>query len=315
MSTKRPHFVPRTYLSAWANADGQVAYRRRDGNGAIPNSLSNVAIASGIYGIGALAQHREEFFEQLEREWSALRRELILGGDLRGERRSLLAVFAALLLSRTLKHHQQHNFVCDVAGTTDERPIPKSAVRKHICDLDGADPNDNEVDAAWMFVNGFPDMPTPDMVFGASMDVAVSKIAPYLEAMNWTVHRYRKPVLISSDSPVHPWRRTPPPRGGIGIGNADEIRFPLSPSALLVMTRKPRPSTHAGTPNPRTINAEIFRQCHKFVFGTLQSRFAIDKHEMSKRSPRIRFDTGPGYRRRPDGTDEYLGDVIHMYPE
>ncbi|AKN15684.1 hypothetical protein MHAE_08503 [Mycobacterium haemophilum DSM 44634] len=319
MATKRPHFVPRTYLSAWANAASQVAYRRRDGGAAIVTSVANVAVAGGIYGVGQLAQYREELFQQVEGEWVDLRRDLTQHGDLRGERRSLLAVFAALQLSRTLKHYEGHNFICNVAATTDDRPIPKAVVRQYISDLDGAEPDDNEVEAAWMFVNGTPggEIPTPEMVFSVSMDVAVSKVAPHLEAMNWTVYKFGNPVLISSDCPVHPSRRASPEpqRGGIGIGSADEIRFPLSPSALLVMTRENRHDKRATAPNPRAINAEMFKHCHKFVIGTPQSRTAIDKHEMSTRSPRIRFDTGPGYRKAADGTEEYLGEVIHMYPE
>lgn len=314
MATKRPHFVPRTYLRAWANAANQVAYRRRDGGTALVTSIDNVAVAGGIYGVGDLAQSREELFKRVEDGWVDLRRELIQDGDLRGERRSEMAVFAALQMSRTLKQTEQHGFAVEVAASTSERPIPKAAVRQYISDLDGADPDDNEVEAAWAFVNGLPEIPTTDMVFSVSMDVAVSKIAPLFQSMNWMVHKFGNPVLISSDCPVHPWRRpsSEPQSGGVGLGNADEIRFPLSSSALLVMTRE-KPRTSA--PNPRTVNAEIFRQCHKFVFGTAQSRPAIDKHEMSKRSPRIRFDTGPGYRKNADGTREYLGEVIHMYPE
>jgi hypothetical protein len=64
VATKRPHYVPRTYLGAWANATGQVAYRRRDRGQAIVTSTTNVAVAGGIYGIGELGEAREKLFQR-----------------------------------------------------------------------------------------------------------------------------------------------------------------------------------------------------------------------------------------------------------
>ena len=73
------------------------------------------------------------------------------------------------------------------------------------------------------------------------------RFAPRLETMNRTVHKFRRPALISSDAPVHFWRRPtedPEPRG-VGIETADEVRFPLSPSAFLVMDRGPSAEFYA----------------------------------------------------------------------
>src|SRR5262245_58861425 len=107
MATKRPHYVPRTYLGAWANDREQVGYRRRDRSEAVVTNTKNVAVASGIYGDGDVAEIREDFFQQIEGDWVGLRRELIKNGDLHGERRSLFAVFAAIQLARTLKRSEQ----------------------------------------------------------------------------------------------------------------------------------------------------------------------------------------------------------------
>lgn len=317
MVTKRPHFVPKTYLRAWADSAGQVSYRRRDSERAIPNGIGNVAVAGGIYGVGDIGQARERLFNQVEDDWASLRFELTTRGDLYKDRRSALALFLALQLMRTEKHREQTNFAVDVAARTNERPVPKAVIRQHFQELDGGTilPDDEEVEAAWDFINGSPGIPTADEAFGVAAEIAVTKVAPTLEAMNWTVHKYRRPVLWSSDCPVHYWRRPTdkPHYGGIGIGNADEVRFPLSPGALLVMTRQTRPSP--ALPNPRAVNAEIGKQCHKFVFATKQSIAALEGFELSERSPRLRFRSGPGYRRRADGTDEYLGEVIHQFVE
>jgi hypothetical protein len=308
--TQRPHFVPRTYLKAWANAKDQVAYRRRDGDGALVTNITNVAVAGGIYGTGEVAQAREDFFKQLEDEWADLREQLTTDGDLHGERRSLLALFAAVQLKRTDKDHQANNFICDVADATNERPIPRDPVRQCLVRLAGAEPDDNEVEAAWSFVNGTPggEIPTREMLFNVAMEVAVSTVAPRLEAKAWTVYKYKDPILLSSDCPVLKWRRpsAEPHYGGVGIGTADEIRFPLSPNALLVMAEETRDARR--NPNSRKINAEAVKQCHKFVFGTPEAKAALDNYEISRRAPRVRFHTRPLY----DSADMY---VIRTYVE
>jgi len=106
-----------------------------------------------------------------------LRKELIAQGDLGGQRRSLFAVFAAIQLMRTLKHSNEMNFIFNVASTTDERPIPQAAVGKYLSELDGAEPENNEIEAAWTFVSEAPGIPKPDEMLGIAMDIAVKEIA------------------------------------------------------------------------------------------------------------------------------------------
>lgn len=306
---KRPHFVPRTYIRAWADLDGQVAYRRR-GDNAIPNGVRNVAVIGGFYGQGELGEAREKMYQDIEGEWPVLRRDLIENGDLHGDQRSLFSLFAGLQLMRTPKHAELTNFVSKVAATTADRPVPQDAVRDYLRDVDdGAEPDESEVEAAWSLVCGQISMfgePTDTMNHSVAVDVAVRKIAPGLETLNWTVHKFRGAPLISSDSPVHSWRgptQDPGPRG-VGIGNADEVRFPLSPGALLIMEREPRRNSGPqwSGRNPRSINAEIARQCHQFIFGTPGSRAVIDRLPLLDRPPRLRFRM----------LDE---DAIHMYVE
>lgn len=315
--TRRPHFVPRTYLRAWADSDDQVAYRRRGNDSAIRNTVKNVAVAGGIYGTGELGEARERFYQQVEEVWPELRQDLLTHGDLQDEQRQLFALFTALQLMRTESRYKQTNFISNVAATTTERPIPREVVRAYLQTLADEEPDDNEVEAAWTMIVGAPGIPTPEMTHNVNVDVAVTQIAPRLETMNWTIHTFDKPTLISNDCPVHTWREPTDeePTRGIGIETADEIRFPITPHALLVMDQGPRTSTppQRSTRNPRPINTEIARQCHQFIFGTPQSGTAIDRLPLADLGPRLRFDTGPGYARGPFGTDEYIGEVVRMY--
>lgn len=317
MPTQRPHFVPRTYLRAWANPAEQVSYRRRDGTNGVVTNITNVAVNGGIYGIGEIAQSREVLFQQVEGEWADLRHDLLTAGYLSRERRSLLAVYAAIQLNRTLKHCDQMNFIHNVAALTDKRPIPASAVRQYLTALDGSAPEDPEVDAALALIRTAPGIPSPDEMLGIGMEIAVTQIAPRLEAMHWRVEKFPHPILITSDCPVMAWRRADNSRpiGGVGIDTADEIRFPLSPSALLVMTR----DAAAGGQNPRrrarAINLETSRLCHQFVVATPQSKPKLDALQLSARAPRLRFRLGPLDQTNPHGIDEPLGEVFQMYVE
>ena len=309
---RRAHFVPRTYLRAWADSDDLLAYRRR-GDNARPASVKNVAVRAGLYGLGELGDACEKMYQGVEGEWPDLRRDLIAQGDLQGDQRRLFALFAALQLVRTEKHAERANFTSNVAATTAERPVPKDAVRDYLRDLDGgAEPDESEVEAAWSLVCGelamFGAPSTAALAHSVAVDVAVTQIAPRLETMTWTVHKFRGPVLISSDSPVHSWRRPAQGQGpqpwGVGIESADEVRFPLSPDALLVMNRGPRNGSTPqwNTRRLRDINAEIARRCHHFIFGSRQSTVAIDQLSLSDWSPRLRF--------RMVGSDAF-----HMYVE
>jgi hypothetical protein len=312
---RRPHFVPQTYLRAWTpstGSDRRLAHRRRNADAALLNSTRNVAVACGIYGTGQLGQAREDAFRRLEDEWPDLREELTAKGDLQGDRRSLLSVFMAVQLARTLKHSDRANFISNLAATTTDRPIPRDAVRQFLRELDGVDSDDAEVEAAWTFVSAAPTgpIPTRDDALNMSMKIAVNEIAPRLQARSWTVRKFRRLALWTNDCPVHPWSQlgTDGRVGGIGVETADEVRFPLSPAALLVMTR---PGAAASNASARSINAEICKQCQQFVVATPDDKEKLDSLAWSKPSPRLRFRLGDGYAR----TGEYLGEVLHIYVE
>lgn len=308
MVTRRPHYVPQTYLRAWTppnKADRRIAYRRRNAEEALITSTRNVAVACGIYGTGELGQAREESFQQLETEWPGLRDDLIAHGDLQGDRRQLLSVFMAVQLTRTMKHTNTVMFMSDLFASTTERPISPSAVHDFLRALDGTDPDDAEVEAARQFVSGAPAGPplTRDDALKMCATLALD-YAPRLEAKSWTVRRFRSHALWTNDCPVHPWRRLHPdgPVGGIGIETADEVRFPLSPAALLVMTR---PGTAASNASARQVNGEIAKQCQQFVVATQEATDALDRLEWSKPPPRLRFRT----------IDGNLGEAFHIYVE
>jgi hypothetical protein len=224
----------------------------------------------------------------------------------------------AFQLNRTLISTEGLSFAAKVAATTNERPIPKEAVIQFLLTIEDRELEQNEVEAATDFINGAPSIPTLDEVMAVSMDVAVKSVAPRLEAMNWRVHRYNRPVLMTSDRPVSAWRHPDPdaPPSGVGIDTADEVRFPLTPRALLLMTStKPSKPSRSADHRHQAINNEIGKRCQHFAVATAEGKARLESIDLSALPPRIRFRQGPGYYNAGDGRSYRMGDVIHTYFE
>lgn len=101
---------------------------------------------------------------------------------------------------------------------------------------------------------------------------------------------------------------------GVGVANAEELRFPLDPGKQLVLTRKPRtPSCRAGPSRTAACNADTAAGCHRFIVGHVAEMGRINALALVPHRPVLRFDTGPLYERSPDGKQVYKGEVIHTW--
>jgi hypothetical protein len=202
------------------------------------------------------------------------------------------------------------------AGSRFERSLH---ARRGILERHGHEPDDPEVEAAWTLA-AFEIMhespPSFADAFSISMDVATTKIAPMLDGLHWHVEITDAPVLWASDRPVMQWR---PPSirdrfEGVGYGDCDEIRMPLTPTAMLILERK-------ASRSPRRVDsARFYRynedsalQCYEFVVCTPGRRERLARIPLASRRPAVRFHTAPGVQVAPDGTRSPMGDVIHKW--
>jgi hypothetical protein len=322
MATKRPHFVPATYLRAWADGDDQVVVRRRNTLKVYTPNVINVAVEAGMYGRGALGQIREEMFGSLEQVWSNLREALTnQGGRVDVEIRNQVSLFAALQLIRTRERLAQAEFLSSFAAFSARRPVAKDDIRTFLTERWlRFPPSDSEVEGAWTIAyvalrEGEPS--GKDEMIAMLVDIAVNEIAPRLIKFHWTVERCRKPLLFTSDRPVMSWR----PRSsrdkyeGIGLENAREIRMPLTPNYLLVI----RPIGVDGgieQVQPRRferVNDAVASQCHEFVVAAPSRIGELRTLKIATHRPVLRFNMGPGTRVLPDGREESMGDIVHMW--
>jgi hypothetical protein len=150
-----------------------------------------------------------------------------------------------------------------------------------------------------------------------ALDAAVKELAPRLSSMTWTVETCRKPILFTSDRPVMCWRqRTHRDQfEGVGIDNADEIRFPLSPQNLLVIARRAVGETPVRVEPKRFVhvNADIAAQCFEFVATRRNRVNDLATLQMASRLPVLRFNVAPGVHVTPGGHEEPMGDVLHTW--
>ena len=147
----------------------------------------------------------------------------------------------ALQIARTRERIAHTAFTSELREFTDERPLSHDAVRMFITERHGHTPEDPEVEAAWTLatyemqesVSSF------EMAFSVAMENATIRMAPLLSGLHWRVETVDAPILWTCDRPLMPWR---PPcledrYRGLGYGNAEEVRMPLSP-AMLILRRQ-----------------------------------------------------------------------------
>jgi hypothetical protein len=306
--TKRPHFVPATYLRAWANSDDQIAVLRRGNPKPYITNVKNVAVEAGLYGRDQAGQSREAIFGSLEENWPNLREKLVnRGGELGSEVRAQISLFIALQTIRTREKIAQVEFLNSFAEFSARRPVEKEKVRSFLAERWLRQvPSDSEVEGAWTYAyvslqKGAP--PNKNEVMEMLLGIAVTEIEPRIAKFHWKVEHCRKPMLLTSDRPVMYWR----PRGpmdnweGIGLDDAVEIRMPITPQDLLVI----RPvGLDAGIEQvqPRRfdrVNLDVSSQCHEIVIGA-ESRFSkLEQIKLAPHRPVLRFNMAPGVERMP----------------
>lgn len=101
---------------------------------------------------------------------------------------------------------------------------------------------------------------------------------------------------------------------GFGLEGAQEIRLPVSPTAQLVLTPGDGTSVEeVKLSRVASCNQDITDNCQHVVIGHPDRPTALDKVELKGRGPVLRFNVAPGVRENPDGTQEPMGDILHMW--
>lgn len=320
---KRHHFVPQSYLSAWANEFGQVAIRRRGSNATPTPHIRNVAIEGGLYGQGESAREVEQAYSQIETQWPVLADLLIRQRELSNEQRDLVSLFVALQITRTPDQIRQIEFIENVVRFAGSDSPTSYQVARYLEQVHlGFPPGANEVEAAWAFVTGAKAMDSTSVTRTDTISIlfatAIRELSPRIAARSWRVRHCRKRILVTTDRPVTNWTRRSRADaiGGTGLANAFEVRLPLGPQHLLVIDNRETASLTYEEVKPRTfyeVNSEAVARCATVVMASPHRSNYLGSLQMTDRGPTLRFRVGPGYQQLPDGSKRRMNDVIHMY--
>lgn len=212
----------------------------------------------------------------------------------------------ALQIARTRERIAHTAFTSELLEFTDERPLSHDAVRMFITERHGHTPEDPEVEAAWTLatyemqesVSSF------EMAFSVAMENATIRMAPLLSGLHWRVETVDAPILWTCDRPLMPWR---PPcledrYRGLGYGNAEEVRMPLSPAMLILRRQASVSPVRVDQRRFHDYNADIALQCYEFVVCVPGRRGRLDNANIIRNRPAVRFHIGPGVQDTGDGT-------------
>jgi hypothetical protein len=320
---RRHHTVQRAYLDRFADR-GQVFVRRRDGR-SFQASTGNVAVETGFYDVTDATGERstavEKHLQTIEDPATAAMARIDDTGQPPVEGtpdREALSRYLGLQATRTPETRERILFARRVAEYAGDREVTEELVAEYLETVHlGFRPQASEVGAAWdvvtLTLREAPETLTPEFAIGMMLQMT-ARASPVLAGLCWTIESDRKERLITSDMPVVMWRR-PTPRDayeGVGIGDAEEIRFPLDPSKQLVLTPGRRtPTARMDTERVRRVNADVASSCHRFVVSHPKNGREALAPELTDDRPVIRFNSGPAYSAE---TGERLeGEILHMW--
>lgn len=321
---KRHHFVPEFYLLRFADTP-QVFVRRRDQTVFEANCL-NVAVESGFYDYemsdGEQSKEVEERLGVYETSTAEVLRcidETLSAPATGSHERAALCAYLALQMTRTPEHRERMLFPELLREYLADRELTRELVSTYLETVHlGFKPDAREVEGAFTFAAVALQSGAP-ITAEVSMDAmfeSIEQVAPRLDAFSWCVEYDRKGRLITSDTPLVLWR-VPTDRDafeGFGIEGCDEIRFPISPTAQLVLTKRPRPAGVRITPErTAACNADMALACHKFVVSNPRERARVDRLDLPRKRPVLRFNVGPLIRESSDGTEAIDGEVLHLW--
>ncbi|MGW7359982.1 DUF4238 domain-containing protein [Streptomyces sp. NPDC054802] len=235
--------------------------------------------------------------------------------------RELLCLYLAVQMARTPRKRTIPLFGRNVTSYANGREVDLALMteyltRKHL----GHPPGAAEAQGAWGYYHGTRAMnggndPTHDEAVAVTL-TSVQVCIPQYRARHWRLETSRKPIFLTSEAPLVLWRPETPSDAyqGFGLEGAHEIRFPVSPTAQLVLIPRPRHIRRRGQaqpsdqlqPGPR---GQLRASRHRASGPARSSRPGPAEQARAHAALQL----GPGIRKNPDGTEEPMGDILHMY--
>lgn len=311
------------YIERFAT-DGAVFVRWRNGNTYFAGAL-NVAVEGGLYDLtqedGTTSVELEGVFSQLEGHANKVLRSIDATGTAPvpgSEERSVLAEYLALQVTRTPQERERLLFHEQVRAFLAGRPITLGLVTEYLRDYLGFEPSASEARAAFElseFVLREP--PTSHDLAIRILLRSAENIVPALDQLHWCVETDRKGRFVTADAPLTLWR-TPSKRDqfeGFGVGNCEEVRFPLDAHKQLVLSRVRRPgSARITRGRVAACNQDAAYACHRFLIAPPEHEERTRALDLPAKRPVLRFDVGPMMKQDASGRYYDTGEeILHTW--
>lgn len=283
----RHHYLPRFYLERFADQKGRLDVFQRDTNKRFKASSRNVAVETDLYTIididGNESDYAEKIVSDIETRLAPALDELVAGDwPPTHETRGLVANFVALQATRTRESFHVMSAIADKAFKLGINLLTREQMRELVDDSLDEVVDDDELDeiiADFRDEDGYSVVPSNNDLVTTMLESARDLVQPIADR-RWFLEVSRKPLIVTSDAPVHLWSRPGYPTGVI---TAEEILLPIDPHhcLLLVLDSRGFPETKLPIP-PRTakdISDRIALSSYEWVFADPRGR-ALDTIEL-----------------------------------
>lgn len=281
---RRQHVVSRFYLNGFASDTGRIRRVTLPGEPAHVLSTGDASVIKDFYTVtlpdGTQSDMFEKAFGEVEGPASEALRALLGGAwPITGDHRAALATWIALQHLRaenirTSQASMNGQLIRVIVGTAG-----KEALRELIGKAEGREVLDDELDREWRDITkpGGPDLtPEANEHIRILMDL-LPGMAAYLHDGRWTVFRFQRRSIVTSDHPVsllvggdYPaWQ-------GVGIATAELFAVPLGRRTALTIQPRHRigpgmenlpDSEHEGsTQVANSINQETISRARRYVY-------------------------------------------------
>jgi hypothetical protein len=244
------HTISDFYLKRFADEDERLAVVDLS-RASTPRSIRktrNVAVANDFYTFtdtnGTRNPAVERLLGHIEGQAAAAMRKLSAGIFFPPPRqdREDLSLWMAFQLVRGPEKRREIEAITDVTAKLLMQGIATPDQARARLQRAGVDePTEAEINDLIHFssnLDRFDIVPDPNSHIQLMLDLAVNEIAPRIHAMRWAVAKFDEPALLSGDHPIT-FQVRPEHRSqfqGVGLETADEVRCPIDPSTMLLMT-------------------------------------------------------------------------------
>lgn len=280
----RHHYVPRFYLERFTDQKGRLDAYQRNTRKRLKTTTANVAVETNLYTIididGDENDHAEKIISDIETRLAPAFDDLVSGTwPPSHETRGLIANFIALQATRTRESFHAISAIADRAFKLGINLLTREQMRELVDESLDEVVDDEELDeiiADFRDEDGYRVVPSNNELVTTMLEAAADLVQPVADR-KWFLERSKKPLIITSDAPVHLW--SPPGPYGVGVITAEEILLPVDPHHCLLLVHDSHgfPETALDIP-PRMakdISNRIALRSYEWVFAYPRGR-ALD---------------------------------------